>query len=191
MAMQSDADAEGDRLSETELLSMVSLLIVAGHETTSNLIGSGMLTLLEHPEQLKKLKADLSLVPRAIEELLRFAGPVLTAIPRLATEEVDLGGQHISRGDIVICALTSANCDESRFTHPSELDLMRSIDRHLAFGYGIHTCLGAPLARLEGEIAFTTLLQRVPGLRLNTSRETLSWHGALNVRGLTGLPVAF
>jgi cytochrome P450 len=184
-------EEEGDRLSEPELLSMVGLLIVAGHETTSNLIGSGMLALLDHTDQLEKLKADLSLVPDAIEELLRFTGPVLTSLPRLATEEVELGEQHIAQGDIVICALTSANHDESRFTHAEELNLLRSIDRHLAFGYGIHTCLGAPLARLEGEIAFTTLLRRMPNLRLNTPRETITWHGALNVRGLTALPIAF
>lgn len=184
-------EEEGDRLSEPELLSMVGLLIVAGHETTSNLIGSGMLALLDHPDQLARLKADLSLVPRAIEELLRFTGPVLTSLPRLATEEVTLGGQHISQGDIVIVALTSANRDEVHFTHAAELDLLRSIDRHLAFGYGIHTCLGTPLARLEGEIAFATLLRRMPDLRLNASHEALTWHGALNVRGLTSLPVAF
>ncbi|GHO82234.1 cytochrome P450 family protein [Dictyobacter formicarum] len=184
-------EEDGDRLSEPELLSMVGLLLVAGHETTSNLIGSGMLALLDHADQLERLKADLSLVPRAIEELLRFIGPVLTSVPRLATEEVDLGGQHISRGDIVIAAITSANHDESHFTHAAELDLLRSIDRHLAFGYGIHTCLGAPLARLEGEIAFTTLLRRMPNLRLNAPREALTWHGSLNVRGLTHLPVAF
>ncbi len=182
---------DGDRLSEPELLSMVGLLIVAGHETTSNLIGSGVLTLLDHADQLERLKADLSRVPRAIEELLRFTGPVLTSVPRLATEKVDLGGQTISRGDIVIVALTSANRDESHFTHAAELDLLRSIDRHLAFGYGIHACLGAPLARLEGEIAFTTLLRRMPNLRLNVPHEALTWHGALNVRGLTHLPVAF
>lgn len=184
-------EEEGDRLSEPELLSMVGLLMVAGHETTSNLIGSGMLALLDHADQLERLKADLSLVPRAIEELLRFIGPVLTSLPRLATEEVDLGGQHISRGDIVIVALTSANRDENHFRHAAELDLLRSIDRHLAFGYGIHICLGAPLARLESEIAFTTLLRRMPDLRLNVPREALTWHGALNVRGLTHLPVAF
>jgi len=184
-------EEEGDRLNESELLSMVGLLIVAGHETTSNLIGSGMLAFLDHPEQLEKLKADLSLVPRAVEELLRFTGPVLSALPRLVTEEVELGGQRISRGDIVICSLTSANRDESHFANAEELDLVRIIDRHLAFGYGMHMCLGAPLARLEGEIAFSTLLRRMPELRLNTSREAIAWHGALNVRGLVSLPVAF
>jgi cytochrome P450 len=184
-------EEEGDRLSEPELLSMVGVLIVAGHETTANLIGSGMLALFDHEKQLARLRANLSLVPLAIEELLRFTGPVLTALPRLATEEADLGGQHIARGDVVIVALTSANRDENSFTHAAELDLLRSSDRHLAFGYGIHTCLGAPLARLEGEIAFTALLRRLPDLRLNVPREAITWHGALNVRGLTSLPVAF
>jgi len=150
-----------------------------------------MLALLDHIDQLEKLKADLSLVPQAIEELLRFTGPVLTSLPRLATEDVDLAGQHISRGDIVIVALTSANHDEGHFIQAAELNMLRSIDRHLAFGYGIHTCLGAPLARLEGEIAFTTLLRRMPNLRLNMPRESITWHGALNVRGLTSLQVAF
>ncbi len=184
-------EEDGERLSEPELLSMVGLLIVAGHETTSNLISSGTLALLDHTDQLEKLKADLSLVPQAIEELLRFTGPVLTSLPRLATEDVDLAEQHISRGDIVIVALTSANHDENHFIQASDLNLLRSIDRHLAFGYGIHICLGAPLARLEGEIAFTTLLRRMPDLRLNLPREAITWHGALNVRGLISLPVVF
>src|SRR5581483_1936717 len=184
-------EEEGDTLSEPELLSMVGLLMVAGHETTSNLIGSGMLALLDHADKLEMLKPDLSLIPQAIEELLRFTGPVLTALPRLVTKEVELGGHQIARGDIVIVARTSAKRDESHFTDAAELDLLRSSNRHLAFGYGIHICLGAPLARLEGEIAFTTLLRRMPNLHLNTPREAISWHGALNVRGLTSLPVAF
>ena len=181
----------GDRLSEPELLAMVSLLIVAGHETTSNLIGTGMLTLFNHPEYLAKLKANLSLVPTAVEELLRFTGPVLATLPRRATRDVEIGGQHIAQGDLVISLLTSANHDESHFTNADDLDLARKIDRHLAFGYGIHICLGAPLARLEGDIAFTTLLRRLPNLRMNAPRESITWYGGFNVRGLTSLPVAF
>jgi cytochrome P450 len=184
-------EEEGDRLSEPELVSMIGLLIIAGHETTSNLIGTGMLTLFDHPEQLAKLRADMSLVPSAIEELLRFTGPLLTPAPRLATEDVELGGQHISRGDILIPVLTSANRDERHFTDAVELDLARRIDRHLAFGYGIHMCLGAPLARLEGDIAFTTLLRRLPNVRLAVPREAITCYGAINVRGLTSLPSAF
>src|SRR5258708_620154 len=183
-------EEEGDRLSEPELVSMIGLLIVAGHETTSNLIGTGMLALFDHPEQLAQLRADLSLVPVAVEELLRFTGPVLAPVPRQATEDVELGGQHISRGDILIPVLTSANRDERYFTDAGELDLARRIDRHLAFGQGIHICLGAPLARLEGDIAFTTLLRRLPNARLAVPREAITWHGALNVRGLTSLPIA-
>lgn len=181
----------GDRLNETELLSMIALLILAGHETTSNLIGTGMLALFDYPEQMARLKADLSLVPIAIEELLRFAGPVLVPAPRVATQDLELGDQQISRGDIVMPILTSANRDESHFPNADDLDLARKINRHLAFGYGIHVCLGAPLARLEGDIAFTTLLRRLPNIRLNMPREEIAWHGALNVRGLTRLPVVF
>ncbi len=184
-------EEEGDRLSEAELLSMIGLLILAGHETTSNLIGTGLLTLFDYPAQLAALKADVSLIPTAVEELLRFAGPVLVPAPRLATEDLELGGQRIARGDMVMPILTSANRDESQFTDADDLELARKVNRHLAFGHGIHICLGAPLARLEGDIAFTTLLQRLPNLRLAIPREAITWHGALNVRGLTSLPVTF
>ncbi len=181
----------GDHLSEAELLSMVGLLIFAGHETTSNLISIGSLMLLDHPDQLEKLKADLSLIPSAVEELLRFNGPVLTPVPRFATEDIELGGQSIHKGDMVITVLASANRDESQFTNPDELDIARSLNRHIAFGQGIHICLGAPLARLEGDIAFTTLLKRMPDLRLDAPRESISWRGNFTLRGLTSLPVAF
>jgi cytochrome P450 len=182
---------QGDRLSEAELLSMITILIFAGHETTSNLIGSGTLMLLDHPEQMAKLKADLSLVPAAVEELLRFNGPVTTTQSRRATEDIELGGQLIKRGDIVIPFLLSADHDESQFTDPDELEIARQIQRHLAFGDGIHKCLGAPLARLEGDIALTTLLRRIPNLRLNVPRESITWRASGNLRGLTALPVAF
>jgi cytochrome P450 len=185
------AETEGERLSEAELLSMVGLLIFAGHETTSNLIGIGTLVLLDNPEQMAKLKADTSLVPLAVEELLRFNGPVMMPAPRFATEDVELGGQRIGKGDLVIAALASANRDESQFSEADELDIARQLNRHIAFGQGIHICLGAPLARLEGDIAFTTLLQRMPDLRLSVPRETVTWRGSFNLRGLTSLPVAF
>lgn len=181
----------GDRLSEAELFSMIGLLILAGHETTSNLIGTGMLALFDYPEQRTKLQADLSLVPLAVEELLRFAGPVLIPAPRIVTQDLELGGQQLTRGDIVMPILISANRDESHFTDPEDLDLARKINRHLAFGYGIHVCLGAPLARLEGDIAFTTLLRRLPNIHLDISREAIAWRGALNIRGLSSLPLAF
>ena len=184
-------EEEGDHLSEAELLSMAGLLIFAGHETTSNLISIGSLMLLDHPEQLERLKADLSLVPSAVEELLRFNGPVLTPVPRFATADLELGGQVLHKGDMVITALASANRDESQFSDPDEMDIARSLNRHIAFGQGIHICLGAPLARLEGDIAFTTLLKRMPNLHLAVERDTITWRGNFTLRGLTGLPVAW
>ena len=181
----------GDRLDEDELLSMIALLIFAGHETTSNLIGNGMLMLFDNPAQFQRLKADLSLVPTAVEEFLRYNGPALSPAPRYATEEVTLGGQHIQKGDMVLTMLGSANHDESQFTQPEELDIARSLNRHVAFGHGIHACLGAPLARLEGDIAFTTLLRRLPGLRLAMPRDAVTWRGGFALHGISSLPVAF
>jgi cytochrome P450 len=184
-------EEEGNQLSEPELLSMITLLIFAGHETTSNLIGIGTLMLLDHPDQLAKLKADLSLVSSTVEELLRFNGPVIMPVPRFATEDIELAGQHIKKGDLLITALISANRDEKQFTDPDELDIARTLNRHIAFGQGIHVCLGAPLARLEGNIAFTTLFRRMPNLRLSVPRESITWRISANLRGLTALPVSF
>jgi cytochrome P450 len=137
------------------------------------------------------LKADLSLVPSTVEELLRFNGPVVSPAPRFAAEDIELGGQHIGKGDLVLTVLASADRDETQFTQPDELDIARNLNRHIAFGQGIHVCLGAPLARLEGDIAFTTLLRRMPNLRLNVPRETIRWRGNFTLRGLVSLPVAF
>ena len=184
-------EEEGDRLSETEMISMITLLIFAGHETTSNLLATGTLMLLDHPAQLEQLKADPSLMPAAVEELLRFNGPATIAGPRYATEDMEFAGQHIKKGDVVFPILLSANHDERQFTQPEELEIARTLERHLAFGHGIHMCLGAPLARLEGDIAFTTLLGRMPNLRLSVPRESITWNFALNSRSLTALPVAF
>lgn len=184
-------EAADDALDEQELLSMVGLLIFAGHETTSNLISIGMLTLFDHPTVLAQLKADLSLVPAAVEELLRINGPVLSPAPRFALETMELGGVTVNRGDMLFVSLGSANHDETVFTDPTELNIARDLSRHIAFGQGIHFCLGAPLARLEGEIAFTTLLQRMPNLRISVSRDSITWRGSVNLRGLTALPVAF
>jgi len=181
----------GDRLDEDELLSMIALLIFAGHETTSNLIGNGMLMLFDNPAQFQRLKADLSLVPTAVEEFLRYNGPALSPAPRYATEEVTLGGQHIQKGDMVLTMLGSANHDESQFTQPEELDIARSLNRHVAFGRGIDVCLGAPLARLEGDIAFTTLLRRLPQVRLAIPRNAVKWRGNFTLHGISSLPVAF
>lgn len=182
---------EGDRLSESELISMITLLIFAGHETTSNLIATGTLMLLDHPEQLEKLKTAPELMPSAVEELLRFNGPSTIVGPRFATEDIVLGSEEIKKGEMVICVVKSANRDETQFEDADELDVTRNIKRHLAFGHGIHTCLGAPLARVEGDIAFSTLLRRMPNLRLNVPRENLTWSSGLTAQGLISLPVSF
>lgn len=184
-------EEEGERLSERELISMILLLIFAGHETTSNLISTGTLVLLDHPDQLARLREDLGLVPSAVEELLRFHGPAITAGPRFATEDVEVGGHQLQKGDLVMVALFSANHDDRQFTDSEDLDVARHMQRHLAFGYGIHTCLGAPLARLEGDVAFTTLLRRMPELHLAIPRESVTWQPRLNTWTLPSLPVAF
>lgn len=185
------AEDEDGKLSEQELLSMVLLLLVAGHETTVNLIGSGSLALFEHPDQLARLAADPALLKPAVEELLRFYSPVENSITRWVGDELTLGGETIARGEPVIAVLAAANRDPARFADPDRLDLGREENRHLAFGKGIHLCLGAPLARLEGEIAFGALLRRFPELRLAIPRESLAWRPNFLLRGLTRLPVAF
>ena len=163
------AEEAGDKLSEDELLGMVFLLLVAGHETTVNLIGNGVLALLQHPDQLQKLKDDPSLIKPAVEELLRYDGPVETSTERFAREDVRIGETVIPRGEMVLVVLAAADHDPERFADPDELDITRVDNRHLAFGKGIHHCLGAPLARMEGQIAISTLLARMPDLRLKGS----------------------
>jgi cytochrome P450 len=170
---------------------MVALLIFAGHETTSNLIGNGALALLDSPAQLEQLKADPSLIPGAVEELLRFCGPVISPAPRYALQDIQVGGQHIRSGDVVMVMIASADRDEDQFDDPQELDVARALNRHIAFGQGIHYCLGAPLARLEGEIAFTTLLRRMPDLHLDARREDIHYRASMVLRGVASLPVAF
>ncbi len=184
-------EGEGSRLDETELISMIQLLIFAGHETTSTLISTGTLMLFDNPDQLEILKADHSLVPSAVEELLRFNGPSTTAGPRYALKDIELGGKQIKKGDMIFPLLKSANRDEKHFANSEELDITRKIKRHLAFGQGVHMCLGAPLARVEGDIAFTTLLKRMPNLQLSIPREDVSWKFKLAAQGLSSLPVSF
>jgi cytochrome P450 len=185
------AEDGGDTLSEQELFSMVSLLIVAGHETTVSLIGNAVLALLQHPEQRAALAADPATVPRAIDELLRYDGPVERALTRWAAEDVEVSGKTIGRGDAVIVILGSADRDVARFRDPDVLDLTREDVKHVAFGRGSHYCLGAPLARLEAEIALTTLLRRLPNLRLAVPAEELSWRPVPLFRSLVALPVAW
>jgi cytochrome P450 len=181
----------GDTLSEQELFSMVVLLIVAGHETTVSLIANAVLALLQHAEQRAELELDPERIPAAIEELLRYDSPVERTLNRWATTDVELGGQTIQRGDAVIAILGSANRDPARFVDPDTLDLDRTDTKHVGFGRGSHYCLGAPLARLEAEIALATLLQRLPGLRLSVSAEELTWRPVPLFRSLASLPVAW
>lgn len=185
-----DAGNEEDRLSGDELLSMVFMLLVAGFETTVNLIGSGTLALLQHPDQLQRLRNDPSLMGSAVEELLRFVSPIDVATERYAREDLVIAGQPIRRGEQVLGLLGSANHDDRVFNEPDVLDITRQPNRHLAFGQGPHYCLGAPLARLEGSIALITLLRRLPELRLAGPAESLQWRKGMFLRGLKELPVA-
>jgi cytochrome P450 PksS len=184
-------EEHGDALSEYELISTIWLLIIAGHETTVNLIGNGTLALLEHPDQLHLLQRDPSLIVSAIEELLRYTAPVSLSSLRWADEDIVMHGQLIHKGDIVLVSLISANTDPQQFADPEVLDLTRQVNKHLAFGKGIHVCLGAPLARLEGQIAFETLLRRLPNLQLARDPAHLEWNRNPILRGLAGLPVTF
>jgi cytochrome P450 PksS len=186
-----NANQNSDHLSDDELLSMILLLIVAGHETTVNLIASGMLALLEHPDQLEWLRSDPGLIKPAVEELLRFSAPVETATERFAREDVEIAGVVIPKGDVVLAAIASANRDDRQFKNPDTLDISRDPNKHLAFGLGIHFCLGASLARLEGQIAINTLLARTHDMRLAVDRSKLRWRSALVLRGLKALPVTF
>ncbi|TCS92605.1 cytochrome P450 family protein [Hazenella coriacea] len=185
------AEADGDKLTKEELYSMIFLLIVAGHETTVNLISNGVLALLEHPEQMEQLKSNPELIPSAIEEMLRYYGPVELATNRWANEDILLHDKLIRKGEIVVVALASANRDEVQFKEANRFDITRKNNRHIAFGMGIHYCLGAPLARLEGQIAIQTLLSRMPDLSLNVDRHSLEWRPAYLMRSLVELPVVF
>jgi cytochrome P450 PksS len=184
------AEEAGDRLDEEELLGTALLLLFAGYETTVNLIASGALALLEHPEQRNRFVRDPALGESAIEELLRFTSPVEISPPRVTREEVVLGSVTIPRGEFVGAVLGSANRDETQFPDPETLDIARDPNRHLAFGQGLHFCLGASLARLEGRIALGTLFRRFPGLRLAKPADSLRWRKTLPLRGLVELPVA-
>jgi len=181
------AEEEGARLNEDELVAMIFLLLIAGHETTVNLIGNGMLALLRHPDQLQRLRDEPGMIKVAVEELLRFDGPLETATERYARQDVEVAGTIIRRGELVYAVLGSANRDERQFPDPDRLDLSREPNRHLAFGLGVHYCLGAPLARLEGQIAIGTLVSRLPNLRMTQRR--LRWRRSLVLRGLAALPV--
>ena len=190
LARDSAADeGAADGLTGSELLATLYLLVMAGFDTTVNLIASGTLALLTHPAEMARLRADPSLLPAAVEELLRFTSPVNHANDRFTTEDVPVGGVVIPAGEWVLPATSSANRDPARFPDPDRLDVGRAASGHVAFGYGIHYCLGAPLARMEAEVAFGGLLPRFPGMSLAVSPEDLRWRPVSLMHGLESLPV--
>jgi pimeloyl-[acyl-carrier protein] synthase len=182
------AEVEGSRLTEEEVVANCIVTMVGGQETTTNLIGNGVLSLLRNPREIEKLRSGFSLIPSAVEELLRYESPSQHTA-RLAPENVELGGKHILRRQAVIAVMGAANRDPERFPDPDRLDITRVDNRHLAFGWAAHFCFGAPLARLEGQIAFETILRRLPNLALEPG--PLVWRHNLGLRGLTALPVLF
>ena len=182
------AEEQGDALSSEELYAMCSLLLVAGHETTTNLIGNGLLALLRHPDQQRRLRQQPDLWRSGVEELLRFDSPVQLAA-RVLREDVELRGRRLRAGQVVAFLIGSANRDAEQFPEPDRLDVGRQDNRHLAFGAGIHYCLGAPLARLEAQLAFATLLRRLPHLEL--AADHLDYRPSVGFRALQSLPVTF
>jgi cytochrome P450 len=182
------AEEQGDKLSEVELFSMFVQLFFAGHETTMGLIGNGLLALFRHPDQRQKLQHEPALIVPAVEEFLRYDSSVQRQA-RVASQDVKLNGHLIRRGQYVLLFIAAANRDPAHFPDPDRLDITRSENRHVAFGYGIHFCIGASLARLEAQIALNTILRRMPALRLAT--ETLEWEKLLALRKLKSLPVTF
>ena len=182
------AEQDGDRLTDEEIVANTIITLVGGQETTTNLIGNGLLTLLRHPDQLEKLRTDPSLIPSAVEELLRYESPSQHTA-RLAPDDVMLGGKKVLKRQAVIAVMGAANRDPERFPDPDRLDLCRQDNRHVAFAWASHFCFGAPLARIEGQTAFATLLRRMPNLRLKPG--PIVWRDNLGLRGLKTLPVLF
>lgn len=182
------AEIDGDHLTEEEVVANTIVTMVGGQETTTNLIGNGILTLLRHPDQLERLKADLSLIPSAVEELLRYESPSQHTA-RLAPDDVVLGGKTIRKRQAVIAVMGAANRDPERFPDPDRLDLGRQDNRHVAFAWASHFCFGAPLARIEGQAAFETVLRRMPNLGLVPG--PVQWRENLGLRGLKALHVTF
>jgi pimeloyl-[acyl-carrier protein] synthase len=181
-----EAEEQGDRLDAEELLQMCTLLLIAGHETTVNLIGNGVNALLDHPDQLARLRHDPTLLPTAIEELLRFDSPVQMTV-RVVTEPIELGGQSLRPAQMTLVMLGAANHDPDAFPSPGTLDLSRTPNHHLSFGRGIHFCLGAPLARLEAQLAIGTLVRRFPHLDRSSAAQR---RPTINLRGFSSLPIS-
>jgi cytochrome P450 len=183
---------EDEVFTEDELVSTLVLLIIAGHKTTANLIGNGTQALLRHPDQLELLRGDPSLAESAVEEFLRFESPVFRGTIRIATEDIRLGDVDIPEQSFVHLLLSSANRDPDAFDDPDRLDITRTPNKHFAFGHGAHFCAGAPLSRVEGSVAFPTLLRRLPGLRLAVAPDELAWiFDNSTSRGLASLPVDY
>ncbi|HEU4647600.1 MAG TPA: cytochrome P450 [Gemmatimonadales bacterium] len=182
------AEIDGDRLSEEEVIANSIITMTGGQETTTNLIGNGLLSLLRHPDQLARLQADPSLLPSAIEELLRFESPIQYTT-RLAPDDVELGGKLIRKRQAVVALMGAANRDPEQFPDPDRLDITRRDNRHLAFAWGAHYCFGAPLARVEAQVAFAAILRRIPNLALEPS--PLAWRRNMAFRGLEELPVSW
>jgi len=183
-----NAEIDGDRLTDEEIVANCIVTMVGGQETTTNLIGNGLLTLMRNPEQLARLRDDSSLVPSAVEELLRYESPSQHT-GRIAREDVQIGGKEIRKGQAVMAIMAAANRDPERFPEPDRLILDRSDNKHLAFGWSSHFCFGAPLARMEGQIAFETILRRLPNLEVVPG--PLTWRNNSGLRGLMALPVTF
>lgn len=184
------AEADGDRLTEEEVVANSIVTMVGGQETTTNLIGNGILSLLRNPSEMERLRTDPSIIQPAVEELLRYESPSQHT-GRLAPYDVELGGKKIRKRDAVIAVMAAGNRDPERFGDPDRLDLTRPDNRHLAFGWAAHFCFGAALARIEGQVTFETMLRRLPGLALAVKPDRLTWRSNLGLRGLTALPVTF
>ncbi|MGE0683102.1 MAG: cytochrome P450, partial [Candidatus Binatia bacterium] len=184
------AQEQNDTLSDEEIVATCSLVLFGGHETTTNLISSSTHALLRNPEQMEKLRNDPALVTPAVEEFLRYDGPS-KAMVRIAWEDFELRGKHIKKGQRLLLMQSAANHDPERFTDPDSLDITRQPNPHVAFGYGIHFCLGAPLARIETAITINTILRRLPNLRLDTDPSKLEWQPQIVSRALKALPVTF
>jgi cytochrome P450 len=184
-------DEDGDRLTEAELIDLATQLLLAGHETTVSLISTGVVLLCRHPEQLAALRADPALAAGAVEEIMRFDGPADASLLRVALEDVELGGVLVRRGEAVLAHTGAANRDENVFPGAAEFDIRRKDAPQLGFGHGVHFCLGAALARLEGEIALRTLVDRLPGLDLAVPPETIAWRPPLSVRGPEEVPITW
>lgn len=190
LLIKAEEDEDEDKLTPIELFGVVGLFIIAGHETTVNLIGNGIVSLMNNPEQFEQLKNNPELIHQTIDEMLRFSGPLEYGTQRYVVEDLEFKGVKMNKGDIVLVGLNASNHDPSVFEDPDEFDINREVNPHVAFGKGIHFCIGAPLARLEGEIAINSLIKRFPNMKLNVDKDELVWRPGMLIRGLEEVPLA-